>query len=176
MSAQLSYQSFGSTGVGKGSLQMISPARVRLYFGPDHLLQVEKLLIHEHYHRLYFRDLQALLWVKTKTWLWHTLLLAIPCLLLAAGTILALGSGAEIVLGLLAGALFLFLLDNLRRGPTCRVFLKTPLQYVELPSVKRVKEAQRLLQLLRPWITQYQSPHATPPPPAPAETPPAPAP
>lgn len=162
MANSVSYQPFGSVGTRSGGMDMFSPVRVRLYLGPDHLLQVEKSLAREHYHRMYFRDIEALVWAKTNTWLWNTLVLGLIFLPLAALAIIAMESGAEYFLGPLAGLVFLLMLENLRQGRTCRVYLKTPAQYVELASVKRVKEARRLLDLLRPLIQQHQAPLVPP--------------
>ncbi|WCJ60848.1 hypothetical protein NXS98_06885 [Fontisphaera persica] len=170
MSSPIPYKPIGSVGTRGGGLDMIAPVRVRLYLGPDHLLLVEKSLMRENYRRLYFRDVQALWWAGTRTWLWHTLLLALPLLFLTVITLIAWGSGAEVFLGVLTGLLFLWILENLRRGPSCRVFLQTPAQCLELSPINRVREARRFLEQLRPLIHQHQTPSAPAPlaPPSPS--------
>jgi hypothetical protein len=160
MPDSLNYKPIGSVGTRSGGLDVLAPTRVRLYLGADHLLLVEKSLVRETYQRLYFRDLQAVAWTTTRVWIWKTLLLGLFFLPLAAGAVAARNTGAEYILGGLAGLVFLLTLVNLRQGRSCRVFVKTPAQYAEIPCLTRVKEVQRFLTDLRPLIQQHQAPIA----------------
>ena len=50
------------------------------------------------------------------------------------------------------------LLINLARGPSCRFFIQTAVQLEKLPSVQRVKAANRILDIIRPKIEEAQGP------------------
>lgn len=160
MDHKLLYQPIGSVGTRSGGLDMLSPLRIRLYLGPDHLLLVEKGLIREHYRRLYYRDLQALVWKKTRSYWWQHLVLLGATIPLALLAVAARDSGADSILWGLAVLLLLLNLALLRHGPSCKVFLKTPAQMVELSPIKRVGELNRLLARLRPLVQAHQAPVA----------------
>ena len=123
----------------------------------------------EQYKRFYFRDIQAVSIRKTKrqqilSW---SLIAALPL----CGMVLVLGIrsfwSSPFVLtdvwGFLAfGTPFAFVLAllilNSIRGPACVCHLHTAVQVEELPSLNRVRRAQRMLERLRPLIESAQGP------------------
>ena len=153
---------------------------VRLYLGPDHLLQVTSSGFTETYQRYYFQDIQAIAY-------YHTVLGRIMNSILAgAAGIIFLGGlatgepGAMIGFGIVSMIILIPLLFNLAQGPTCYCYLTTAVQTVKLPSLGRMPRAQRIIERLQPLIAAAQgdwpagAPGANPadvaPPPPPASS------
>ena len=129
---------------------------VTLWLGADHLLLVRLRGYSEAYERLYFRDIQAITIRVTDTWsLWGGVLalFTVPTTILAW---IAESTPARVGWGLAAGALFLGFLLNLLRGQSCACHLRTPLRVVELPSLRRLRVARRVLARLRPLLEAVQ--------------------
>ncbi len=163
---------------------------VRLYLGPDHLLQVTSGGFAETYQRYYFQDIQAIA-------LYHTILGRVINIILACGAAvfllggLATGDvGGMIGFGIPATVLLIVLLVNFAQGPTCYCYITTAVQTAKLPSLSRMPRAQKVIDRLRPLIAAAQgdwpagagdilqrSPATSPdqpPPPPPPPSPPAP--
>jgi hypothetical protein len=129
---------------------------VRLFLGPDHLLLVEKVWYKESYRRFYYKDIQAFLIQKTNRWLWWSgglLLAVIVCVLIAWA---ASGSGADVFFFIVGGVFGLCLLINWFKGQSCRCYLKTAVQYEELPPFNRERAADKALALLRDEVEAVQ--------------------
>jgi hypothetical protein len=142
---------------------------VRLHQGPDHLLQVSSTGYSETYKRFYFRDIQAFLIVRTGYWTVTHILLGVFML---GGVLLSLiffaagGSGfqaAGVVMGVIAAVFALFLGISLLAGPACRCSIRTAVQTESLPSLSRLRRAQRVINQLRPLIEAEQAPLAAEP-------------
>ena len=147
----------GSVG-GWSSFFGISRTSCTLWLAADHLLQTELASGYlETSKRFYFRDIQALVLVKTKRWqLTNGLLgfLAGGILLMA---LLARGSGGgEVALLIVGGIVALIFLVNFAAGPTCRCHLRTAVHQQELPSLRRLRRARKVLAQLQPLIEQAQ--------------------
>ena len=130
----------------------------RLYRGADHLLQVSSVTFSERYKRFYFRDIQAFIVVRTNTWLVLIALLFLLALLLTG---LAMGVGdsvGSIVLGSFAALLLILALIVGLRGPSCRCLVRTAVQTERLPSLNRLRRAEKTLAELQPLITAAQGP------------------
>jgi len=127
-----------------------------LYLGPDHLLQAAATGYSETYKRFYFRDIQAIIIRKTGMWIIGLLALLVPAVLFAIGAISATDGVAAAILGTIAGALFLGSLINLLLGPSCVCHLQTAVQTERLPSLNRVRKAQKILNQIRPLIEAEQ--------------------
>ena len=127
----------------------------RLYFGPDHLLQVASTGFTETYKRFYFGDIQALTIRKTQAGRITNSVLggviaifALPALFTPEiGTIILMSFAA--VFALLLGA-------NVAMGPTCVSHLQTAVQNEKVPSLSRLRRARRVLQILKPRIAAVQ--------------------
>ena len=151
---------------------------VRLYQGPDHLLQVLSTGFNETYKRFAYRDIQAITLRKTnmgKVWngIWGVLftLFALPASFVNGPVAVGLG---------IISAIFLILLGaNLALGPTVVAYLQTAVQVEKLPSIRRLRSARSTLSILNPLIASAQAEfqaerlHASTPgnPPAPNPTP-----
>ena len=130
--------------------------RVRLWQGPDHLLFVASSALGERYKRFYFADIQAIVIRKTAGWLgWAIVLLAATGI---SGLIAAEVSEADgrIVMLSIAGVFFLLLIVHAALGPTCRSVIRTAVQTEELPSLKRVRNTDKVLARIRPLIESAQ--------------------
>jgi hypothetical protein len=138
-------------------------SRCSLWLGADHLLLVDSNGYTETYKRFYFRDLQAFTFTLTKRRLvWNCILGIATGICLLGWAIDLLSSppvtAAGIITGTIVTAIFAvpLLLNNLL-GPTCRCYLKTAVQTEELPPLKRLFRARKIMARLRPLISQAQS-------------------
>jgi hypothetical protein len=130
--------------------------RIRLWQGPDHLLFVASSALGERYKRFYFADIQAIVIRKTAGWLgWAIFLLAIMafCGLAAVGISDRTGS---IAMFSVTGVLLIILAVHALLGPTCRCIIRTAVQTEELPSLKRVRNADKVLARIRPLFESAQ--------------------
>lgn len=130
--------------------------RHALWQGSDHILNVRRQAFSESYTRFFFRDIQALLIQQTGTW---KILLAIFGLL--AGftgwfTLLSDSLGFQIFWGVIFGIFGGLFLGNWLLGPTCRCYLVTAVSRYYLPSLSRIKTADKLMGRLRPLIQNAQ--------------------
>src|SRR2546426_12845537 len=100
---------------------------VKLFLGPDHLLQVFSTGFTETYKRFYFRDIQAITIRKTVVGKIINAILAGVVVILA---VLALSTSqvAAVVLGSMAAFFACPLGINMAWGPTCACYLRTAVQ------------------------------------------------
>ena len=126
-----------------------------LWQGADHLLSVYSRFGIEDYRRFYFTDIQSIIVHKTVSGKIQNLILG---LFLAIFALMAfrLDSGLEIFGGIMAGCFLIFLSINWLRGPTCVMHLRTAVQNEKLPSLYRLKKAQKVMDRLRPLIEKVQ--------------------
>ena len=126
--------------------------RIRLWQGPDHLLFVSSSLLGERYKRFYFADIQAIVIRKTAAWLgWIIALLVMTAIFGLAGVGISETAG-RIVMFCIAGVFFLILAIHAALGPTCYCMIRTAVQTEELPSLKRVRNADKVVARIRPLI------------------------
>jgi hypothetical protein len=127
-----------------------------LYLGPDHLLQATATGYSETYKRFYFRDIQAIIIRKTNMWIVGLVACLLPGLAFAAGAISATDGVSAAVLWTIAGVLLLGSMVNLLLGPSCVCHLRTAVQTEKLPSLNRVRKAQKILGQIKPLIEAEQ--------------------
>lgn len=128
----------------------------RLYLAEDHLLHVASSPFSERYKRFYFRDIQALILIRTETWIW-----ILGAWLMAAllGVVIAVAANEAIVstvFGCVAGLFLTIGIIHVVAGPTCRCYVRTAVQMERLPSLSRLRRAQTILARITPSITQAQ--------------------
>jgi len=129
----------------------------RLWLGDDHLLQVESAGGYsESYKRFYFRDIQAISAHRTSSWFVTNIILGVFTALFLLFTLSVSEPAGKITLAIIAGIFGFFLVINLVCGPTCRCFLKTAVHLEELPSLRRRRNAEKVLARLRPLIDGAQ--------------------
>jgi hypothetical protein len=150
----------------RGGFAVAFQSRTALWLGPDHLLSVDSSGYTESYKRFYFRDIQAFVVRKTKRYQVLNIIVGIVLLALLLLTVAIVpktasawtseGPAASIVLGIIIGLFFVFLMLNLIAGPTCKTFLRTAVQIEELPPLSRVRKTQHVLKKIHPLIVAAQ--------------------
>jgi hypothetical protein len=136
--------------------------RVRLWLGPDHLLWVGSSSIGERYKRFYFADIQALVICQTMDWAIGSVILGAMVVGLGLGAVAVDTSGLRGFF-IVAAALFLLLLTvHLFLGQTCVCRVKTAVQSESLPSLKRLRNARKVLARIRPLLEAAQAGPAAP--------------
>lgn len=146
--ASISYKKLEGTGSGAFDY-------TKLYAGPDHLLQVTSTGYNESYRRFYFRDIQSIRVRKSgggKTI--NGVLVSLAVIALGIGLSM---DGLAVVGWCIPGAIFLLILAiNMVRGPTCLCQIQTAVQVRKLPSIKRLRQASKFRDQLRPHIEAAQ--------------------
>jgi uncharacterized membrane protein HdeD (DUF308 family) len=126
-----------------------------LWQGTDHLLHIFARFGIEDYKRFYFSDIQAIVTRKTNIGKIQNVILGslillflLPAFIFDGGWSIFYIAGSSIV--------FLFLLVNLSRGPTCETRLMTAVQTEKLQSLHRLKKTFKVMDRIRPHIQQTQ--------------------
>jgi hypothetical protein len=133
----------------------VTARRARLWLGQNHLLLVEAQWCTEYYRRFYFRDIQAVIIRKTDSGKYTNLVLGIIALIFFSGAVIAT-DGWQIAWGILTATLVFFLLVNALSGPTCVCHLRTAVQTEEMPSLRRLRRARKVMARVRPLIAAAQ--------------------
>ena len=147
---------------GHGALSSAS-----YWLGREHLLLVVIASYVEKYHRFRYADIQGLVIRKTRThYIWGFIFaaLALGAFLAAFDTLRgqsldALSSGAVAGFSALVffGAVMVgSMILNAIWGPTCTCHLRTALQSLPLPQIRRWKKAQSLVREMTPLIIGAQ--------------------
>ena len=141
--------------------------RASYWLGDDHLLVVMVDQFSENYRRFYHRETRMVIVRRTRAWELELGLGAL--ILLATGLPAALLSlnpetmAAGVVFGVLAGGTLIGMLIHGIGGPTCAVEIRTGVQGRELPAIRRIKAADRLVKELGPKILAAQALWVPPP-------------
>jgi hypothetical protein len=134
--------------------------RSSLWIGKDHLLIVESIGYSETYKRFYFRDIQAVILVRTnRQKLWNGILgtcAALPLLIWGLFAVTDKDAGGWIVALIFSLGFSIPLLLNILRGPTCACQLRTAVNVEDLPSLNRFRRASKVMNRLRPLIAEAQ--------------------
>jgi len=135
---------------------IISTGNSSLWLGPDHLLCIDSNGYTENYKRFYFRDIQAFIVRKTDAHKYTSLVLGLIGLFLGIIGAVTSDSVGRIVLFYIAGFFWFCMFLNLLFGPTTVCHLQTAVQIEHLPSIRRLRKARKVLNLIRPMITSAQ--------------------
>ena len=128
---------------------------VKLYLAADHLLQVSSSGYTETYRRFYFRDIQAItLRESMHGKVWNGVWGFLACLPAIAA--IQMTGPATVVWWGITGIFLLLLAINMARGPTCVCQVRTAVQTRPLPSLNRVRRANKVIAQLRPLIEAAQ--------------------
>ncbi len=154
----------GSGMRGAGSFG-VSAARARLWLAEDHLLNVDTISYTEEYRRFYFRDIQAFVIRRTYGHMVYNAIFGIAAVLFLTGTITVDPDGRLFVGGFFL--LFASLLAwSLWMGTSCRCYIQTAVQFEQLPSLNRLRNARKVMTIVRERILKTQGaafPGRTPP-------------
>lgn len=146
----------------RSSFALAAVSRASLWLGADHLLSIETNGYTESYKRFYFRDIQAFIVQKTPLVNVTNVGLTVLSLLFLVPALVADDAVAKGVLASIGGIFALILIISLLRGPTCRCYLRTAVQIEELPSLNRVRRAQKVFARVRPLIAAAQGGELSP--------------
>jgi hypothetical protein len=150
-----SYKSLPGRGIRRQGPVSVSAIRSRLWLAKDHLLNIDSQWYSEDYKRFYFRDIQAFMICKTTRGRTVNIVmaaLAVP----AAVAALVSTDGFAIMWWSVAGFFSAVAIINALYGPTCICHVKTAVQTDELPSLRRLWQARKVLARLQPLITEAQ--------------------
>ena len=123
--------------IGTGRFGFQVAIRYRLYAGPDHLLIVQNTSYTEEYKRVSYPDIRYLMVMRTQAQLWQGIISAAIILLILLSTH---GRGPWIFTAILCIPFVIWFVVNLLLGPTCRCYLNTHVQTVQLPAPRRMKK------------------------------------
>ncbi len=133
----------------------------RIWIGPDHLLIVESTGISERYKRFFFKDIQAIRLLKTKTTIAKIIYIATLFLVVGFLGAWAWNSSAQevAVFPIIACLVLLYYLIRLFiQGPSCECWIYSSVQKEKIKPVTKVKTGKKLLGLLVPKIEALQGP------------------
>jgi len=145
-------------GRAKEHFALLKNERCSLWLGSDHLLHIRKQYYREANKRFYFKDIQALSLCRTSSGRTINFVLggclAAFILVVIAGGYYGWATGG--ILGFVPGVLFWGLLLNIAFGPTCACHIHTAVQTERLPSLGRLRTAQKTIAMLKPFIEAAQ--------------------
>lgn len=137
------YTRLSGRGLKNGGFFSLTGIRSLLFLGEDHLLCVYNKRFEEEYRRFYFKDIQALIVRRNRRdLLWNIIFLFLIIITLYIGTDL------WPVAAFLGGLIFI----NRLLGPTCICHIQTAVSKEALPSLHRVKNAQKVINRIIPHI------------------------
>lgn len=148
MSRAVTYRPLGGSRRGLAGIS-------RVYLADDHLLAVDTLFARERYRRVAFRDIQA---IRVRDTRWSAMVtgaLVVALLLFSLVTALLSDIG-RIVAAVPTAIMAVLLVVHLALGPSCSVSIRTPVQWLPLPSLSRWRRADRALAVLRGLIVAAQ--------------------
>jgi hypothetical protein len=147
----------------RSSRDVFSPNVYQLAIGADHLLQIcfSRYTYSESYKRFYFKDIQAFVMHQNQRfWVINLINGLLAALLLGFAS---LGLTVWRWDAVAFGTLFLFgfipliiLIINLLLGPTCTCWISTAVHLEELPSIKRIRRARKVIEQLKPLLNETQ--------------------
>jgi hypothetical protein len=126
-----------------------------LWQAKDHLLHIFSRFGVEDYKRFYFNDIQAVITRKTIVGKIQNAVSGCFILICLLPTFM-LDDGWAIFGGIASAMMFIFLLINLYRGPTCETTLMTAVQTEKLHSLNRLKNALKVMDRLRADVQMVQ--------------------
>ena len=135
--------------------------RAILWLDDTQLIQESMRAYTQEIHRFALADIQTIQFRRTPRGLIYNLILAVPCVALlilvaTTGNDRTMSFGDRVAFGSIAAFFAVFLLVNLLRGPPCRATLTTALGSQPLPSLSRVRAAQRALALIAGNVAAIQ--------------------
>jgi hypothetical protein len=145
------YKPIKGLGTGRGRLQVAM--RVRLYEGPDHLLLVHSTGYTEEYKRVFYPDVRYVVARKSHGQARQAMLSAA---LFLATCLLFLTPMNKVGVAILTLPFLIWFIVNWVLGPTCRVYVNTDVQTLELPTPRRLGRLSRLINFLQTKISPEQ--------------------
>jgi hypothetical protein len=152
------YEKIPGLGSGRGGLQVA--VRSRMYRGPDHLLIVQSTGYTEEYKRIFYRDIR---YVEVRPTQGQVIGGVISGLLTALLALLYFVPSMPVVAVILICSPFLvWFIINLVRGPTVECFISTNVQTLKMPTPRRRKKVDALINFLREQTAAFEPVATTP--------------
>lgn len=123
--------------------------------GDDHLVLVRRIGYRDIYRRVELADIQAIALQPVRDSRVGVAILGAAALVPALFAALS-GGGWRWFWGLIAAALLGLLGVHLLRGPGCRVHLRTPVDWIQMPSLRRLRVAELALLTIEDRIGRIQ--------------------
>jgi len=133
-------------GIGSGAAGFRPAARARLFTAPDHLLIMQSTFFTEEYKRVFFRDIRYIDVRQTNGQIWMAVVSAILTLLIALLYFVSLPAIATVIFCTPFAVWFIL---NLYFGPTCKCYISTNVQTLQLPAPGRMKKVATLIAYIR---------------------------
>jgi hypothetical protein len=130
-----------------------------LWMAEDHLLLATLIGVHEEYRRVFFRDIQAMVWHPTRRRRYIDLLIGVVVLPLVMVLIAALiehSTTGIISFSVLLGLILIAAIVNLAKGPSCSFYIQTATGTAHIACVTRLHRALRLIRLIGEQATLRQ--------------------
>lgn len=127
-----------------------------LWLGRDHLLKVRNTGFTESYRRYYLKDVQAISVTETRTWMQWALGLFVLDLIFLFICILVDAEAGVITAFFTILPVTICLAINFFRGPSCVCRIHTAVQADRIEALSRLRGAKRVIESLRPVITEAQ--------------------
>ena len=128
--------------------------KATLWLSSDHILAVDSRRFTEEYKRYYFKDIQAIIVTQIATTTDRTIDLAVIIVLVFLAFVAwRIESRATAII---TGLVLLGYLIHKALGPKCACHLITAVSSDKLPSLNRVRTAQKALRIIQPLVEQAQ--------------------
>lgn len=141
------YQKIKGLGTGRGSFQLAM--RSRLYETGDHLLLVQSTGYTEEYKRVFYRDVRYVVARKDRGQIIHGIVSAAIFIGIWSLDLAGLPFWVVICLSL---PIAIWFMVNLIRGATCRTYISTDVQTLEVPTPRRMDKVPILIAFLNTKI------------------------
>jgi hypothetical protein len=135
--------------IGTGKFGFEVGMRNRLYQGPDHLLIVQSTGYTEEYKRIAYPDIRYLMVMETYGQTRQGMVSGAIILLILFCHFLGL---PWLVVGVISTPFLFWFVANIMLGPSCRCYLNTHVQTVQLPAPRRMKKVPVLRAFLQSQI------------------------
>jgi hypothetical protein len=129
--------------------------RYSLWLAKDHILNLRSRAFSEEYKRFYFQDIQAIITQETTTGKMLGIIWGVLAGLFGLAAYRSPGDGA-MILWIISGIFLLVLFINYLLGPTCTCRIMTGVQYSKLPSLSRLRTAEKVIETLKRAIQRTQ--------------------
>lgn len=151
------YERFGRSGRRNMGIFGSGFAVSRLYIAATHLLCVDIIFFSEQCKRYQFKHIEALWYVPTKGWHVNTVFCALCACPLLLAFLIPDAAVLAIWLTIPLCVLIAVLIMNIRRGPSCRCYIRTAAHTDQLPAINRVALAEAFFARVGPLIEESQA-------------------
>ena len=141
------YKKLPDRGQNKSWLFPFAGFGSRIFLGQDNLLCVYRKRYEEEYRRFYFKDIQAITIRKNRRDLALNAIFAVLSIIFIA---------IETYLWPISVFFLFLILINWLLSPTCTCHIQTAVSKEKLPSLNRIKKAQKIIDQIIPFIEKEQ--------------------